>query len=139
MDFVLVKTERFQELVNLQIAYKTEIGEDCPSKNDFESLKHAIEQERINFYGCVCDGKLVACCSICLTYSTFNYDTAGVFEDFYILPSYRHKGIARKLVMFAYANSGVSSLSVGCADCDIGMYNALGFDIPLGNMLAYNC
>ena len=139
MDFVLVKTERFLELVNLQIAYKTEIGEDCPRKNDFESLKHAIEQEKINFYGCVCDGKLVACCSICLTYSTFNYDTAGVFEDFYILPSYRHKGIARKLVMFAYANSGVSSLSVGCADCDIGMYNALGFDIPLGNMLAFNC
>ena len=139
MDFVLVKTERFQELVNLQIAYKSEIGEDCPNKNDFESLKHAIEQERINFYGCVCDGKLVACCSICFTYSTFNYDTAGVFEDFYILPAYRHKGIARKLVMFAYANSGVSSLSVGCADCDIGMYNALGFDIPLGNMFAYNC
>ena len=139
MDFVLVKTERFQELVNLQIAYKSEIGEDFPNKNDFESLKKAIEQGKINFYGCVCDGKLAACCSICLTYSTFNYDTAGVFEDFYILPAYRHKGIARKLVMFAYANSGVSSLSVGCADCDIGMYNALGFDIPLGNMLAYNC
>ena len=139
MEFVLVKTERFQELENLQTAYKYEIGEDRPSKSDFESLKKAIEQGKINFYGCVCDGKLVACCSICLTYSTFNYDTAGVFEDFYILPAYRHKGIARKLVKFAYANSGVSSLSVGCADCDIGMYNALGFDIPLGNMLAYNC
>ena len=100
---------------------------------------NAIEQGKINFYGCVCDGKLVACCSICLTYSTFKYNTAGVFEDFYILPAYRHKGIARKLEEFAYANSGVSSLSVGCADCDIGMYNALGFDIPLGNMLAYNC
>ena len=139
MDFVLVKTEQFQELVNLQTAYKSEIGEECPSKSDLESLKNAIEYGKINFYGCVCDGKLVACCSICLTYSTFNYDTAGVFEDFYILPAYRHKGIARKLIKFAYANSGVSSLSVGCADCDIGMYNALGFDIPLGNMLAYNC
>lgn len=139
MNFMLVKTEQFQELVDLQIAYKSEIGENCPSKIDFENLKNAIEQGKINFYGCVCDGKLVACCSICLTYSTFNYDTAGVFEDFYILPAYRHKGIARKLVKFAYANSGVSSLSVGCADCDIGMYYALGFDIPLGNMLAYNC
>ena len=139
MDFVLVKTEQFSELVNLQTAYKSEIGEDYPSLSDFESLKNAIEHEKINFYGCVCDGKLVACCSICLIYSTFNYDTAGVFEDFYILPAYRHKGIARKLIKFAYANSGVSSLSVGCADCDIGMYNALGFDISLGNMLAYNC
>lgn len=139
MDFVLVKTEQFQDLVNLQTAYKSEIGEDCPSKSNFESLKNAIEQGKINFYGCVCDGQLVACCSVCLTYSTFNYDTAGVFEDFYILPAYRHKGIARKLVKFAYANSGASSLSVGCADCDIGMYNALGFDIPLGNMFAYYC
>ena len=139
MEFVLVKTERFQELENLQTAYKYEIGEDRPSKSDSESLMNAIEQGKINFYGCVCDGKLVACCSICLTFSTFKYNTAGVFEDFYILPAYRHKGIARELVEFAYANSGVSSLSVGCADCDIGMYNALGFDIPLGNMLAYNC
>ena len=44
MDFVLVKTERFQELVNLQIAYKTEIGEDCPSKNDFEIAKKLCEE-----------------------------------------------------------------------------------------------
>ena len=139
MEFVLVKTERFQELENLQTAYKYEIGEDRPSKSDFESLMNAIEQGKINFYGCVCDGKLVACCSICLTYSTFKYNTAGVFEDFYILPAYRHKGIARKLVEFAYANSGVSSLSVGCADCDIGMYNALGFVFSFGFMLAYNC
>lgn len=139
MEFMLVKTERFKEVVNLQIAYKSEIGEGCPSISDLESLKNAIECGKIHFYGCVCDNKLVACCSICLTYSTFNYDTAGVFEDFYILPAYRHKGIARKLIKFAYTNSGVSSLSVGCADCDIEMYNALGFDIPLGNMLAYNC
>ena len=139
MDFVLVRTERFQELVDLQTAYKSEIGEECPDKSDFESLMNAIEQGKINFYGCICDGKLVACCSICLNYSTYNYGTAGVFEDFYILPAYRHKGIARKLVKFAYANSGVDTMSVGCADCDIGMYNALGFNMPLGNMLAYNC
>lgn len=139
MNFVLVKTERFQELVNLQIAYKSEIGEGCPSQSDINSLKNAIEQGLINFYGCVCNGKLVACCSICLTYSTFDYDTAGVFEDFYILPAYRHKGLARRLVKYAYTNSSASSLYVGCADCDVGMYNALGFDISLGNMLAYSC
>jgi hypothetical protein len=27
---------------------------------------------------------------------------------------------------------------VGCADCDVEMYKALGFCIPLGNMLAYD-
>ena len=38
----------------------------------------------------------------------------------------------------AFAESGVGSLTVGCADCDVGMYQALGFSIPLGNMLAYD-
>ncbi len=28
-------------------------------------------------------------------------------------------------------------MTVGCADCDLAMYKALGFTIPIGNMLAY--
>lgn len=66
-----------------------------------------------------------------------NYGETGIFEDFYIKPEYRHKGIARKLVAYAYEVSQASSLSVGCADCDIQMYNAIGFSIPLGNMFAF--
>ena len=31
----------------------------------------------------------------------------------------------------------VRSLSVGCADCDVGMYKPIGFNIPLGNLLAF--
>ncbi len=100
-------------------------------------MKEAIEKGQIHFYGCRCDNALVACCSICYTYSTFHYGKAGVFEDFYIQPKYRHQGIARKLVSFAYEQSGVGSLTVGCADCDLPMYHSLGFRIPLGNMLAF--
>ena len=137
MDFLKITTEKFEELKCLQAAYKTEIGETRPDENDFDRLRKAIEQEKINFYGCVCDGKLVACCSVCLTYSTFNYDISGVFEDLYIIPEYRHQGIAGKLVKFAYKSSKVASLTVGCADCDVAMYNAVGFRIPLGNMYAF--
>ena len=61
-----------------------------------------------------------------------------MFEDFYILPQYRHQGIARKLVQFARTESGVQSLTVGCADCDKAMYQALGFSVLLGNLLAYD-
>lgn len=128
----------FDELKRLQGAYKNEIGEELPTEKNFESLKKAMDREQIHFYGCICDKALVACCSICFTYSTFNYEKAGVFEDFYIRPEYRHKGIARKLVSYAYEESGVASLSVGCADCDVDMYKALGFDFPLGNMLAFS-
>ena len=58
------------------------------------------------------------------------------FEDFYIVPENRRKGIAREIVRFAYENSGVESLTVACADCDLDMYGALGFTIRLGNLLA---
>ena len=137
MRFVKIETEMFEELKSLQKDYKVAIGEDVPSETELESLRKAMKQGHIHFYGCICDESLVACCSICVTYSTFNYDKSGVFEDFYIKPEYRHKGIARKLVSYAFEQSEVSSLIVGCADCDIEMYQAIGFQIPLGNMLAY--
>ena len=137
MEFVKISAENFQELRELQKAYKVEIGECVPTLAELENLRMAIKNEQIHFYGCVCDGLLVACCSICVTYSTFNYGSAGVFEDFFIQPEYRHRGIARKLVAYAYEKSGVEALTVGCADCDMKMYEAIGFRIPLGNMLAF--
>ena len=137
MDFVKIETKDFEELKELQMAYKIAIGEDTPKEEDFKSLLNAIEHKEILFYGCMCEGKLVACCSISVTFSTFNYQKSGVFDDFYIRPEFRHKGIARKLVLYAWEQSGVGSLTVGCADCDEEMYKAIGFEIPLGNMLAY--
>ena len=121
----------------LHLGYKREIGEETPTDENFDSLSEAIQKEQIIFYGCMDEGRLIACCSITPTYSTFNYQTGGVFEDFYIVPEYRHKGIARQLVRFAYQESGVGSLTVGCADCDIKMYQSLGFTIPLGNLFAF--
>ena len=138
MNFVKIETKDFEELKELQAAYKVEIGEDTPTEEDFKRLYRAIENEEITFYGCRMQGELVACCSISITFSTFNYERAGVFEDFYIKPEFRHKGIARKLVAFVWEQSGVGSLTVGCADCDVEMYKAIGFVIPLGNMLAFS-
>lgn len=138
MNFVKIETKNFEELKELQAAYKVEIGEDTPTEEDFKRLYRAIENEEIAFYGCRMETELVACCSISTTFSTFNYRKAGVFEDFYIKPEFRHKGIARRLVAFAWEQSGVGSLTVGCADCDVEMYKAIGFVIPLGNMLAFS-
>ena len=112
--------------------------EDEPEDDGRIALADAIEGGKILFYGAFDGAKLVGCCSVCPTYSTFNYARGGVFEDFYVLPEYRHKGVARGLVRFAFAESGVASLTVGCADCDVAMYEALGFGVRLGNMLAYN-
>ena len=137
MEYIRVTGNDIAGLKTLQLGYKQEIGEDRPTDENFDSLCKAITKGRIIFYGCVDDGRLIACCSVTPTYSTFNYQTGGVFEDFYIVPEYRHRGIAKQLVGFAYRESGVGSLTVGCADCDIEMYQSLGFTIPLGNLLAF--
>ncbi|MBR4905645.1 MAG: GNAT family N-acetyltransferase [Clostridia bacterium] len=137
MELLRLTNEDFVALVPLHIAYKEAIGEDAPSSSDLCALKNAIEDGRILFFGCRENDRLVGCCSVSITFSTFCYASSGVFEDFYILPAYRHRGIARALVRFAYENSGVASMTVGCAGCDLPMYKSLGFSIPIGNLLAY--
>ena len=137
MELIRISREQMADLSRLQAAYKAEIGEDAPEEAQLQRLEAAIENGSILFFGCLMDGRLVACCSVSRTFSTFDYQTGGVFEDFYILPEYRHQGIARRLVRFAWQESGVSSLTVGCADCDAEMYKALGFSLRLGNLCAY--
>ena len=138
LQFLRLDGARFDALCGLHRAYKEAIGEDAPTQADLDRLLGAMEREKILFYGCVNEeGQLVGCCSVSPTFSTYTYATAGVFEDFYILPAFRHRGIARRLVSFAVEDSGVSSLTVGCADCDAEMYKAMGFTVPLGNLLAF--
>ena len=124
-------------LWRLQIAYKREIGEEQPTDRDRERLKEAIEADSIRFYGAWDDGVLVGMCSVTTGFSTFDYAPSGVFEDFYLCPAYRHRGAARELLHFAYRDSGVSSLTVGCAECDVPMYKSLGFTVHLGRLLAF--
>ena len=80
---------------------------------------------------------LVGCCSITVGFSTFDYMPSEIFEDFFICPDFRHKGIACHLVQFAYRSSAISSMIVACAQCDIQMYQSLGFSIQLGNLSAF--
>ena len=137
MEYSRIEVSQADALWELQKAYKAEIEEDMPTEQDLSRLKEAMEEKRILFYGAWDGTTLTGCCSVTIGFSTFNYATSGVFEDFYIRPEYRHKGIARKLVNYAWKDSGVESLTVGCADCDVEMYQSLGFSIRLGNLLAF--
>ena len=137
MDYGIINTSHIDDLWELQMLYKAEIGENEPGNEEKTKLAKAIDENRILFYGVWEENNLIGCCSITVGFSTYNYSLCGVFEDFYIRPEFRHKGIARQLVRFAYHESGVSSLTVGCADCDVQMYNSLGFSLPLGNLLAF--
>lgn len=137
MDYRRISVSQIDALWELQRLYKAEIGEDEPETEGKQRLEEAIDSERILFYGAWQEDSLIGCCSITLGFSTFDYRPSGVFEDFYIRPEYRHKGIARQLVQYAFCESGASSLTVGCADCDVKMYQSLGFSISLGKLLAY--
>jgi len=138
MDYVRISASQTGALWELHKAYKAEIREDSPAVTDLECLEKAIQEDRIRFYGAWDGASLVGCCSVTVGFSTFNYAASGVFEDFYIRPSHRHHGIARELVRLARTESGVHSLTVGCADCDVPMYQALGFTVRLGNLLAFD-
>lgn len=137
MEYSRIAVSQADALWELQKAYKAEIEEDIPTEQDLNRLKEAMEEKRILFYGAWDETTLTGCCSVTIGFSTFNYAASGVFEDFYIRPEYRHKGIVRKLVNYAWKDSGVESLTVGCADCDVEMYQSLGFSIRLGNLLAF--
>lgn len=79
-------------------------------------------------------------CSVAKRFSTFACTDTGVFDDFYIEPAFRRKGIARMLAQAAQTRSrknALASLTVTCAPCDEGMYRALGFDSTLGKTSAY--
>ena len=138
MKYRRITEAEITDLWELQKAYKAEIREDCPTDADRGRLTDAIRDGKIMFYGAWDGAVLAGCCSVTIGFSTFNYAECGTFEDFYIVPRYRHQGIARELVQLARTDSGVSSLTVGCADCDKTMYTALGFTVQLGNLLAYD-
>ena len=138
MEYLRVTEREFEELKRLEIAYKREIGEDAPDEAALIRLREAIQREEILFFACRDGESFLGCCSVSPIFSTYDYRRGGVFDDFYIVPERRHTGIAKALVCYAYENSGVgASLIVGCADCDRAMYAALGFRVPIGNMLAF--
>ncbi|QSX05120.1 GNAT family N-acetyltransferase [Sedimentibacter sp. zth1] len=131
----------FRQLKILLSEYKKSIGESSPNDDEFIKLKSAIKNKLISFYTAREEDRLVAMCSICITYSTFNFARSGIFEDFYVMPEYRKKGIARMLTDFVFLDckaQKIESLWVGCADTDVNMYKSLGFEIPLGNLLTWS-
>ena len=138
MEYARIDASRIDALWDLHQAYKAEIRENPPADTDRKNLENAVREDRIRFYGAWDGTSLVGCCSVTVGFSTFNYAPSGVFEDFYICPPYRHRGIARKLVLLARTDSEVRSLTLGCADCDVAMFQALGFTVRLGNLLAFD-
>ena len=129
------------ELWSMENAFLKAVGEDEMTLERFQRLAEAVKDERIIFFAARMNGTLVGMCSVSPCFSTFSCKTCGVFDDFFIEPEHRGRGVARKLVNAARKcckERDWASLTVGCSHQDACMYQSLVFDTALGVMLAAN-
>ena len=123
------------QLRKLENGYLSEIGEPLLTEESTERLRAAVEQGHIRFLLAYRGCRAVGMCSVAENFSTFCCGPVAVLEDLYVEPVFRRQGIARQLIRSAQAlcrERGVGSLTVCCAPCDEAMYQALGFNVPLG-------
>ena len=129
-----------RQLLRLINGFKKDIGEEPLTEEKQQRLQQAIKDGRITFFIAKRSCRAVGMCSAVECFSTFACTGTGVFDDFYIEPAFRRKGIARMLAQAAQKwskENGLASLIVTCAPCDVGMYQALGFDLGLGTTFAH--
>lgn len=127
------------QLKKLENGFLREIGEGALTAEQQAGLSRAIRDGRITFFAAKRGYRAVGMCSVAKCFSTFACSDTGVFDDFYVEPAFRGKGIARKLAQRAQewcGQQGMASLSVCCAPCDEEMYRALGFGSRLGTTFA---
>ena len=138
---VLADPEDWQ-LKKLENGFLREIGEPTLTEERQWQLAQAIREGKITFFVAKRGCRAVGMCSVAKCFSTFTCSEVAVFEDFYIEPVFRGKGAARQLTRSAREwcrENGIASITVCCAPCDEEMYQALGFDTPLGITLAHLC
>ena len=136
---ILADPEDWQ-LKKLENGFLKDIGEEPATEEKQEQLAQAIRDGKITFFVAKRGYRAVGMCSVAKCFSTFACTDTGVFDDFYIEPVFRGKGITRKLVLAAQdwcKENGMVSLTVCCAPCDERMYQALGFDVRLGSTFAH--
>lgn len=127
------------QLRKLENGYLSEIGEDMLTEESQEALSCAIANRQITFFLAKRGCRAVGMCSTATVFSTFACKNIGIFEDFYVEPAFRKRGIAHRLAEAAQKwckDNDISSLSVTCAPCDERMYQSLGFDLCLGSTYA---
>lgn len=129
------------ELKDLIAEYKLLIGEEKLNESEVGKLGDVVRNGDIIFFVARKDEKIIGMCSISHTFSTYNCEYGGVFEDFYVKPDFRGQGIAKGLVGFVFEyckKQNIATLWVGCCDGDAEMYKHIGFKYPLGRLFTWN-
>ena len=119
------------QLLKLENGFKKDIGEEALTEKKQKQLQQAIREGKITFFVAKRGYRAVGMCSVAKCYSAFSCTDTGIYEDFYIEPAFRGKGIARKLAEAAQAwckDNGISGEK---------MYHAPGFDTGPGTTFAH--
>ena len=85
----------------MENGFLKDIGESTATEEKQEQLTQAIRDGKITFFMAKRGYRAVGMCSVAKCFSTFACTDTGVFDDFYIEPVFRRKGIARKLAQVA--------------------------------------
>ena len=128
------------QLRRLESGFRQAVGEPVLTKEQQSRLAQAVRDGTLTVFLAKRGYRAVGMCSAARCFSTFGCAETGVFDDFYIEPAFRRQGIARMLTQAAqdWARAQeLSSLTVCCAPCDEGMYQALGFSARLGAAFAH--
>ena len=91
------------QLLKLENGFKKDIGEEPLTEEKQKQLQQAIKKGKITFFAAKRGYRAVGMCSVAKCYSAFSCTDTGIYEDFYIEPAFRGKGIARKLSEAAQA------------------------------------
>ena len=135
-----LQQEDFEIIVPLVQLFKSSVNEKQLSEQQLGALKSAVVDGGIEFYLVKQQDDIVGMCSVSFIFSTYACETVGVFDDFYLLENRRGRGISRGFVAFVIeelGRRGVSSVWAGTKN-NSEQYRSLGFDIPMGSMLAFN-
>lgn len=127
---------QLRKLVN---SFQAEIGEPAPDDARWARLVRAVHARQIVFFLVKRGTRAIGMCSVAPAFSTFSCSEVGTFDDFFVEPVFRKQGAARLLAQTAQdwcKANGLASLTACCAPCDEGMYQSLGFTLPLGRTFA---
>lgn len=127
------------QLLKLENGFKKDIGEESLTEDRQKQLQQSIKASKITYFVAKRGYRAVGMCSVATCFSTWICGPIAAFDDFYIEPAFRKKGIARMLARAAQRwchEQGMASLTVCCAPCDEEMYQSLGFQTKLGSSFA---